>query len=138
MALPIERIDSVLRHEPEGDRQLTVFQTPPRRKSRKTPHEYKFVAVQRTPPRPPEGQPQTAKKTRITNSPNANRFAILGETEPEAEDEQMEDADSYGSIEEDSVAPSVAEVDKKMAAVNIRTHHSGPDSYKNKGAGLHK
>ena len=50
----------------------------------------------------------------------------------------MEDADSYGSIEEDSVAPSVAEVDKKMAAVNICTHHLGPDSYKNKGAGLPK
>ena len=139
-ALPTERIEVAASRAPAGERQLTVFQTPPRRKSKKTPHEYEFVEIQRTPPRTPEGQPQTAKKTRRMDLPHANRFAPLGEDEAEEEDDTMEDADadSCGSIEADNAAPSVAEVNKKLAAVNIRTHHLGPDSYMNKGAGLHK
>ena len=74
------------------------------------------------------------------DSTHANRFAPLGEEEAEEEDDTMEDADadSYGSVEADNAAPSAAEVNKKLAAVDIRTHQLGPDSYKNKGASLHK
>ena len=138
--MPTERIDVATGQATEGERQLTVFQTPPRRKSKKPPHEYDFVEIQRTPPQTPEGQPQKANKARRMDFLHANKFAPLGEDEAEEEDNTMEDADaeSYGSIEADNAAPLVAEVSKKLAAVNILTHHSGPDSYKNKGAGQHK
>jgi hypothetical protein len=143
--VPIGAIDPAPGYDDEAERQLVVVRTPPRRNSRnprKTPHEYEFVEVQRTPPRTPDGQPKFAKKTRTIAPPaaNDNRFQVLGESS--ADDEEMVDTESVDASTdmELSVAAvdSVVEVKEKLAETYLQNPPSGPDSAKSAGAGLRK
>ena len=132
LSIPKEQIDALAFHD-EGAMQMTVYTPPRQRRSKKTPHAYEFTEIQRTPPREPEGQPQSKKKSRMCVSPRTNRYALLDDQDTAEDMNDVESDNSSSDMEQ-----SIAEVQSKLAATTIRNTPVGPDSFTNKGAGLHK
>jgi hypothetical protein len=101
--------------------------SPPRERcrSKKTPLEAEMPL--RTPPRPPQGTPQTKKKHRVSASPapTSNRYAALAdETTDDVPDEDMDDA----------TEECLADVEERLDNLKIRHTHVQLDSIKRNGA----
>jgi hypothetical protein len=102
-----------------------------KRRSKKTPHVQQLPC--RTPPRPPQGTPQTKKKPKVSASPEANRFHVLA-------DDTMEEIDTAPAdveMEEDN-AETLAQIEERLDTLKIRHTHVQLDSIKKYGASGHQ